>query len=176
MNRSLSAPLPPIRPVSEERPERSADESRRPRESNREGEFPVSFETVGDLMSDFDSAMCSSELIKLEAVLHVHRVYLEQLYIVAGKSRRDFEDLVVTTSGLNDGRTANEIFSIATERFSAEDDNTGVGADCTMSRKQFATAIVRLANLCALFSEEGLAHVSLLSQQTDMFLVAARDA
>lgn len=179
MNRSISAPgsLPPIsnygcsKPSFEEQAPISHRESDK---ENREMHFPISLDTIGDLMIDIKDSDTAIELRKLQQVLLSYRIYLEQLYIVVGKSRRDFSDFVMSTSGIEDPRTANEIFSIATDRFAAEEDLLGHGSDCTMSRVQFATAIVRLANFDSL-CHDGCTKKMKLSKQVNDFLQKAKD-
>ena len=139
--------------------------------------FTVTAAAVDDLMDSCGGeADQAPELRKLQQCLSTHRVYLEQIYITFGKSRRDFEELVAKTSGIEDcRRSANEIFSIATDRFAAEEDKLGHGTDCTMSRLQFTTAIIRLANLCALINgSSGMAGSQKLSRQMDDFLTSAK--
>ena len=148
--------------------------SRKEDSGHEEFGFILAGHSVSDLMDNKNSSDCKSEIRDLQNVLSAHRVYLEQLYVVVGKSRADFKEFVIKTSGIDDDRTSNEIFSIATDRFAAEEDAYGHGSDCTMSREQFATALVRLANLFALINH-GMTTSGKISKQTDDFILHSKD-
>ena len=168
MNRSSSAPLPPIGFGSASAAPHSHQPGAEGKE-NRELHYPVEIGSIGDLMGGLGEHEQSPELRKLQGVLHSHRVHLENVYLVSAKSRRDFADFCQASTGIDKG-PANEIFSIATDRFAAEEDRLGHGADCTMSRAQFATAVVRLANLFALIQDGVAADSGRISEQVDDFL------
>lgn len=180
MHRSSSGPvtssLPPIGRAGEGRVgSGSSQRGRNEQETTGNAEefvFPVLSETVCDLLV---GSMGDTEVRNLQDVLVLHRVYLEQLYCVVGKSRCDFAEFVTKASGIDDQRMANEIFSIATDRFAAQEDALGHGSDCTMSRKQFTTAMIRVANLCSLINH-GMAHSLKLSNQMNEFILQAKEA
>ena len=169
MHRSASAPPGAVLP-----PLRGGAVAGEPAAVGTEGVFTLDASSVSDLTA-LSATEVASELRKLQAVLSANRVFLEQVYATFGKSRRAFEDFVTMTSGIDDNRTSNEIFSIATERFAAEEDKLGHGSDCTMSRQQFTTALIRLANLCALINSGAAADGTKLSKQMESFIEQAKE-
>lgn len=166
MNRSHSAPLSsggPLPPIPSAVHHAESKDG-----NNRELFFGIeSQDAIGDLMSALSAQEAGMEFRKLQSVLASHRVHLENVYLVSGKSRRDFADFANLSIGIEKG-PANEIFSIATERFAPEDDKVGHGIDGTMSRAQFSTAVVRLAHLFAMI--QGESDGGRVSAQTDDFL------
>lgn len=159
---SSGVPLPPITSAVHGQQAESKDGN-----NNRELFFGVELAAIGDLMGPLSAQEAGAEFRKLQSVLASHRVHMENVYLVSGKSRRDFADFAHATIGIDKG-PANEIFSIATDRFAPEDDKVGHGTDGTMSRAQFATAVVRLANLFAMI--QGESDGGRVSAQTDDFL------
>jgi hypothetical protein len=132
-------------------------------------EFLVSSDSIGDLFYD-GLTDPTSELRKLHSVLAANRQQLEEFYTggIGGiMNRQQFCEFVAISSGI-DREPANEVFSCSTNLYAAEGE-LGVGADCSMSRTQFATGVVRLANLVSMMND-GMVDISKLATQTESFL------
>jgi hypothetical protein len=147
----------------------------RPGDSNCE--FSLDPETVQDLFYD-GNPRPDQEISKLQLVLNLNtsRVILKKIYGSKPMNRNKFRVFVTNSCELIDSNVANEIFSCAVNNFADENDGDGFGEgeveelpDQDMTKSQFTTAFVRLANLWCLMNE-GMADSSQLAKQTSKFL------
>ena len=132
-------------------------------------EFIVAADSISDLFYDGLTEPVA-EMRRLHLILVANRQLLEDYYTggTGGiMNRHQFGEFVAITSGI-DREPANEVFSCATNLYAAVGE-TGAGADCAMSRTQFATGVVRLANLVSMMSD-GMVDVSRIATQTETFL------
>ena len=133
--------------------------------------FVVNLESIEDLFYDKQSSIDhKAELKRVQVVLNKNIEKINEIYSRNGDSSMDklgFERFVEKSIGIG-GSTADEIFSCCTGLYSSEDGKE-VGEDKFMSRSEFATGIVRLANLYSLMCV-GMSDTSELAQQTSFFL------
>jgi len=135
-----------------------------------------SFSAISEQLDDLvtPASHFTEEFGKVQSVLEKNKVILEQAYNSKPSfNRLHFGEFCASNmSGLcppDGGVMANEIFSCATSLYAPEGE-VGCGADCDMSRNQFATAIVRLANLVAMMNDGIDGNSSKIAQQTHAFL------
>ena len=130
-------------------------------------EFPVSEEGIADLFYDGlnDPA---AELRKLQLTMDMakYKNSMKKLYGSKAMTRTAFRSFVKSTTDM-DGDVPDEIFSCAINDFG--DYEGGALPDRPMSKGEFATGVVRVANLWALMNE-GMANSSELGDQTARFL------
>ena len=139
-------------------------------------EYVINEETVSDL---FDAVRCDrdGEMSKLQDVLDQNQSSLHMLYSRNGKgkmNRMGFESLVEMSIGQEAKRTANEIYSCATNLYSGSGDDGEegyFGEDKAMTKTEFVTGVVRLSNLLAMM-DDGMVNTNNLSTQTQKFLTA----
>lgn len=139
-------------------------------------EFPIDPETVADLFYDGKTDLFD-EINKLQTLLNLSssRTVLKKFYQSKNPMNRSKFRLFVTSKfDLIDGNVADEIFSCSINQFSNYEDGDADGddeelPDVDMTKGQFTTAVVRLANLWALMNE-GMADSSQLTRQTTQFL------
>ena len=139
--------------------------------SERTGCFVLTSEGIEDLFYD-GLTNPDHELSLLQSVLNVNAEKVNSLYSNNGAAmfrmnRGAFRRFVYRTTLLESG-PSDEIFSCSTNLYDAPDGSTTL-PDCSMSTGQFATAIVRLANLWVMMNE-GMEDASKLSVQTSLFL------
>jgi hypothetical protein len=112
-----------------------------------------------------------TEYAKLSKLVNItkNRTLLDKYYNKDIMDREGFRHFVQVSSGI-DGSVADEIFSCVTDLYTDESD-----ADClelpdtTMTKNEFVSAVVRLANLWYLMNE-GMINTSQLAMQTTSFL------
>lgn len=128
--------------------------------------FLIKLDGIEDLFFDLKSNVVhSSEVKRLQVVLNKNIEKINEFYCRGGENsmnRAEFERFVEQSIGVGEP-TSGEIFSCSTGLFGDSD------GDTFMTRSEFATGIVRLANLYALMNE-GMVNSSELAHQTAMFL------
>jgi hypothetical protein len=173
--------FPPIRSTSAPSNE-SASSSSSPLHRNSHStasEFQIIPDTVSDLFYDGTTDILT-EIQKLQTVLNLSssKVPLKKLYkTYKPMNRIQFSIFVMKYCEGIDENVANEIFSCSVNQFANEANEYGEYEngegdelpDQDMSKEQFTTAIVRLANLWSLMNE-GMAESSQLTKQTTKFL------
>ena len=132
-------------------------------------EFPVASDGIADLFYDGLNDPLE-ELRKLQLTLDMskYRSMLKKQYTQRTMNRAGFRAFIKRTCIEIDGDVPDEIFSCAVNDFG--DENGGAPPDRTMTKGEFATAVVRVANLWAMMNE-GMANSSELSDQTSRFLI-----
>lgn len=141
--------------------------------SSSSSEFPIDPETVSDLFYDGKTDLFD-EITRLQTLLNLSssRTILKKYYqSKTPMDRSKFRHFVTNKFDLINGDVADEIFSCSINQFSNDDNEDGDDElpDVNMTKGQFTTAIVRLANLWALMNE-GMADSSQLTRQTTQFL------
>jgi hypothetical protein len=141
---------------------------RSPGESNCE--FSLDPESVQDLFYD-GNPNPDQEISKLQLFLNLSssRVILKKIYGSKPMNRNKFCGFVTNSCESIDRNVANEIFSCAVNNFADDGDELEELPDQDMTKSQFTTAFVRLANLWSLMNE-GMADSSKLTKQTSQFL------
>jgi hypothetical protein len=172
--------FPPIRSSSAPSNEPPSSSTLSPLSRPTQSEFHLIPDTVSDLFYDGTTDILM-EIQKLQTVLNLSssKVPLKKLYkTYKPMNRSQFSRFVVSYCEGIDENVANEIFSCSVNQFANEINEYGEEneeeerdelPDQDMSKEQFTTAIVRLANLWSLMSQ-GMAESSQLTKQTTQFL------
>lgn len=134
--------------------------------------FLIKLDGIEDLFYDSKINIDhTAEVKRIQVVLNKNIEKLDANYCREGDNSMDragFERFVERSIGVS-GPTAGEIFSCCTGLYGSSDNERDVGEDALMTRSEFATGVVRLANLYALINE-GMVNTSELAHQTAMFL------
>lgn len=134
--------------------------------------FLIKLDGIEDLFYDTKSRVNHSEEVKrLQVVLNKNIEKINNLYCHDGEhsmNRAGFERFMERTIGVG-GSTANEMFSCCTGLYGSSREGGDEDEDTIMTRAEFATGIVRLANLYSLMSD-GMTDTSELANQTSTFL------
>lgn len=136
-------------------------------------EFYISPESIFDLFYNLDcdnnnNNKINEEINKLQHLLNlnINKIILKKIYGNTSMNREKFRCFVYNTCQL-EGNVSDEIFSCAINNFADEDSDELPDQD--MTKDEFTTAFVRLANLWSLMNE-GMANSSELTRQTAEFL------
>lgn len=134
-------------------------------------DFKINVEGIDDLLTGIRDR--EGEIVKLQSALDDNQTRLNTLFSRSGKGQMDrenFEKLVEYSLGRKAIKTANEIFSCATNLYSSDDSpEDEYGDDKYMTNSEFAVGVVRLSNLCSMIYN-GIADSSSVSEQTRRFL------
>lgn len=127
----------------------------------------ITLDGIDDLFYD-NMTDPAEEVIRLQNVFDESRNkrYLSALYKNGTNNRDKFKAFAKETVGL-EASEADKMFSCAANSFGR--DYKGDLIDCSMSKNQFAVAIIRLANLWSLMND-GMVDTSMLAHQTSAFL------
>ena len=131
-------------------------------------EFFISPESVFDLFYS-DTSIFNDEIRKLQNLLNLNsnKIILKRCYGTNNSMDREKFRLFVYSTCQLEGEVSNEIFSCSINNFAEEGSDELPDQD--MTKSEFTTAFVRLANLWALMNE-GMADSSQLTRQTAQFL------
>lgn len=131
-------------------------------------EYPVSADGIADLFYDgLNDPVAELRKLQLTMDMTKYRTILKKMYNKrAAMNRSAFRKFMMATTEI-DGDVPDEIFSCAVNDFSSMEG--GPLPDRNMTKGEFATAVVRVANLWALMNE-GMVNSSELSDQTARFL------
>jgi hypothetical protein len=131
-------------------------------------EYAVSAEGIADLFYDgLNDPVAEHRKLQLTLDMAKYKSILKKMYTKKSSMNRSaFRKFMMDTTEI-DGDVPDEIFSCAVNDFSELEG--GPLPDRNMTKAEFATAVVRVANLWALMNE-GMVNSSELSDQTARFL------